>query len=198
MDTKTFFALYAERSEENFHKQFSQNFPRSYEEMKEQPEFSLYSLGPGLKHFPQLLKGNEEKFLSFLASVAENMAGCSGDDDKLYRKAVYELMEMLDGEVIFGYLQARANRNTDLFLAKKMVAIFRMCHAGMFQKKISKRIFMESLPKLAKNYPQTMRSIYTEVFIANREVLNSGFDVTKFRISMEEIYEKLTPDRRKK
>ncbi len=183
MNIKIFFGLYADRSEESFHKAFL-TLLRESKDIAD-----LRGIVRGVSEFPELLKGKERDFIFLLDKAVTNFDPGT-DKDARYRKVIYSFLPIFEFPVMQEFLFRVAGSTWDINFAKKMLKLFGIAHANLGSSDVG-HFFLEVLPKLAREYPLTMRAIYTEIRIHNRNVLNSGNTLSDLWIQLEELYETL-------
>ena len=181
MKTRLFFDLYADRSDANFRKVFNlllQGKPTNA---------GLMAITQGVSAFPELLKDNEKSFLKLFERAMDQFLDPEEGLDELKRMTIFSFLPVF--EEMRSFLFQAASRNWDISFSKKMKKLFEIARGCLGNEEV-KTFFEGTLPKLAEKYPLTMRTLYTEIKIHNRNALKVE-PLPDIWVSLEETYESL-------
>lgn len=181
MNIKLFFNLYAgARTDAEFRQVLSLLLKESTENA------DLKGIAKGLQDYPELLKGKEKEFIALFDKAMQQFLEPKEGEGVVKQTTIFSFLPVFELPVMREFMFQTAGPAWDVGFAKKMVKLFGIAHASFSRPEVG-HFFLEVLPKLAEKYPLTMRALFTEIQIRNRNALKVGA-VTDIWVQLEEVY----------
>lgn len=179
MRTRLFFDLYAgKRTDTEFRQVFSLLLKESTENA------DLKGIARGVAEFPELLKGQEKGFIALFDKAMQQFL--EPKEGGVKQTTIFSFLPVFELPVMQEFMFQTAGPAWDVSFAKKMTTLFGIAHASFSRSEVG-HFFLEVLPKFAEKYPLTMRALFTEIKIRNRNALKVGA-VTDLWLQLESTY----------
>ena len=181
MRTRLFFDLYAgKRTDTEFRQVLSLLLKESTENA------DIKGICKGLLEYPELLKGQENMFIVLFDKAMQQFLEPKEGEGSVKRLTIFSFLPVFDISVMQEFMFQTASPAWDVSFAKKMTTLFSIAHASFERREVG-HFFLEVLPRLMEKYPLTMRALYTEIKIHNRDALKFG-PLPDIWVQLEEVY----------
>lgn len=150
-------------------KEFNATFPESVEEVINDSAFSMRILCSLLLENPELLRGNEKKFLLLAESVAKythNIGGSKNFNGAFRLKE--DIYQVVSGKAMEAYMRQVSPKNVEMHLARAWRAMARCSFHGLTVCDYSLDFFKNWVPKWNEKFPYAVRAVY-ETMLADTQ-----------------------------
>lgn len=182
MNIKLFFNLYAGARTDT---EFSQVLSLLLKESTENAD--IRGICKGLLEYPELLKGQEKGFIALFDKAMQQFL--EPKEGVVKQTTIFSFLPVFELPVMREFMVQTASPAWDVGFAKKIVKLFGIAHASFSRPEVG-HFFLEVVPRLTEKYPLTMRALFTEIQIRNRNALKVGA-VTDIWVQLEETYASL-------